>query len=410
MKRFLLVALLTFLLVVPFAVNQAGADAILFPWVTKSASVSTLISVVNTAAGDPDFDELIHLQYWYKDENGTNADPDINAQDNTCAQQSFKMTTSKDDLVTWDAAGNINSGEALFGDTNSNPQLADNMALSADGARRAFLIVDNNTFNIANVGRNIDGTLYGEAMLIELPTGAAWGYIAYNASGGDTTGQNQPVWFDDAVEVNGEVIGDAETTQTIVFPPDKDTGVTSTKVFVTPMDVLDTIPAGLPAAPTDGDHQARNQRVGNANVRVQLCKDPDQAGDCDEGGIWDNEEGAIDFTNKKNIVCTTADDIADLMDPGSYLLLQASGSSAWAYFVTHFGTVDVAPFNLIADNPTADATVGVLDLTETGMTIDGTTVPTGVGSGAINSFVWLRDGGSGVGIDYIHNEEYLPTP
>ena len=52
-----------------FIADDAQADALLFPWIIKSADISTMISVVNTAGNevagyqeDPPYD--LHYQYW----------------------------------------------------------------------------------------------------------------------------------------------------------------------------------------------------------------------------------------------------------------------------------------------------------------------------------------------------------
>ena len=87
-------------------VKNAQADQILFPWIVKSTAVSTIISVVNTAGSNLGWnyqgvDQILHYQYWYK--NST-----ANGQTEACTNQSFKRPTSKDDLVIFDAAANIN--------------------------------------------------------------------------------------------------------------------------------------------------------------------------------------------------------------------------------------------------------------------------------------------------------------
>jgi hypothetical protein len=284
----------------------ANADSILFPWIIKSHSVSTLVSVVNTTAGgDPDFDELLHMEYWYKDENGTNPDgPDgINALDNNCASYNFKVLTSRDDMFTFDASGNLNDGEPLFGDTNNN---ADRLDLPVPAPRRAYLIVDNNTANnYAALGLNVDDTLYGEAMIIELLTGSTFEYEAYNARYVETAAsQNDPVLFHDGLDSKAEVIGDTETTRTVLLPPNE----YKTRFFVTPV-------SGL------------NQRVGNANARMQLCVFPSPDGGCNEGGMFDNEEGIINFSVRRNVVCTGVLGLEDLISAATLSLIEAGGLS-----------------------------------------------------------------------------------
>ena len=369
-KGYVLIAILAVVLIFPFALNveKADADSILFPWITKSNSVSTVLSVVNTAQGDGSA-EVLHYQYWYKKTNS-------NGQSEKCDNISFKRSTSKDDIVTFDVAGNMNSGKALFNDPGAGTWMGgptygnSPFDLNVASPRRAFLLVDNNTDAFVNDGTNEDGTLYGEAMLIELAGGAAWGYIAYNAVGGETLSQNADVLFNDVKDVLGEVIGVTETTQTVLLPPDTIT----TRFFMTPVNTT-------------------SQRDGDTDSDIQLCIDPDNAGGCDEGGIFDNDENKIDFEKVKDIRCTSADDLEDLMTEASFNTFQATGGQGWTYIIT-----DVSP---VTPDDADGMVLGKLEYTTTGVTLDGVAVP-----GTLNNFVWLRDNESIVGelgINDIHN-------
>jgi hypothetical protein len=109
-------------------------------------------------------------------------------------------------------------------------------------------------------------------------------------------------------------------------------------------------------------------------------------------GIYDSDENPMDGTPKKNIVCTSADDLALLINPGNYTAWQLTGEQGWAYVYLDPGTVDQLPFDTIPDNPTEMAVIGKLEYTASGLTIDGVTVP-----GAVNNFVWLRNNNSWAG-------------
>jgi hypothetical protein len=240
--------------------------------------------------------------------------------------------------------------------------------------------------------------MYGEATIIEHKTGAAWGYIGYNAIGG-------PDDFSDIDhrDQQGEVIGRDETTQTTLLNPNDAT----TKLFVTP---------------TWSD-----QRSGNMNVRTQLCRFPERVsnglsgsdpytGDCTGGGIWNNEEGGFSFTTKKDIVCTTADNIVEFFGgagTSAYTQWVASGKAGWAYLVTHWGNIDNRD-GTEAHEETPEAAIGKLEF-GTGLSWDGGIADT------INTFVWLRDNASYMehclqfptdvrcdpgGVNIIHNEFY----
>ena len=404
-------------------VKDASADAIMFPWVVRSADVTTVVSVVNTAETDaeasglPFHNNRIHIEYWHK---LTTA----NEQEETCNEYNFEVTSSKDDMVTWDIAGHFNSGLPMFNDESNEVIAAPDMTLAVEDPRRAFLIVDNNTQALYESncegphlpGCNVDGTMYGEATVIEHKTGAAWGYIAYNAYGGQFHPEAEPqqnmLMFSDYWDPLGEVIGDSETTQTTLMNPNDAT----TKLFVTPTNYYGKVEAngGYP-----------DQRAGNWNARVQLCRFPERdsdygmgpgylpyTGNCTGGGIWNNEEGGFSFTTKKNIVCTTADNIVDFFGgagTSAYTQWVASGKAGWAYIVTHWGNIDMRDGNGEPGHfeEANDAIIGKLEF-GTGLNWDGSIADT------INTFVWLRNSGSWCeqgpdielcsGTNIIHNE------
>jgi hypothetical protein len=428
-------------------VKDASADAILFPWVVKSDDVTTVVSVVNTAQTDaeasglPFHNNRIHIEYWHK---MTTA----NDQEEKCKEYNFEVTSSKDDMVTWDIAGHFNNGLPMFNDTSNEIIAATDMTLAVEDPRRAFLIVDNNTRALIDsncegdrrdgqfqapehglfTGCNKDGTLYGEATIIEHKTGAAWGYIAFNAAKGqkDPSDSDQALEFDDDDDTLGEVIDDNETTLTILLNPT----VATTKLFVTPAD-------------EDDDHREestrRGQRRGDQNTIIQLCRYPERTddydgwqerelpytGDCVGGGIWNNEEGGFSFTVKKNIVCTSADEIVDFFGgagSSAYQQWVASGKAGWAYVLVESGTLDEqAGVPKEGEDGNEDGEAGnywEADETIIGKLEFGTGLNWGGGiADTINTFVWLRNNGEYCdnsesanndfcrGINLIHNED-----
>jgi hypothetical protein len=413
-------------------VKDASADAILFPWVVRSADVTTVISVVNTAETDaeawglPFHDNRIHIEYWHK---LTTA----NDQEEACTEYDFEVRSSKDDMVTWDIAGHFNNGQPMFNDTSNEIISATDMTLAVEDPRRAFLIVDNNTQALINsscqgdakwdaeenddyegliTGCNKDGTLYGEAIVIEHKTGAAWGYIAFNAEDGQENPlaqYGQDLEFSDQEDNLGEVIDDNETPLTTLLNPN----VATTKLFVTPSDT--------DSVSNDEDNDL-DQRRGDQNTIIQLCRFPERdsdytkyqdgylpyTGDCQSGGIWNNEEGGFSFTTEKNIVCTSADNIVDFFGgagSAAYSQWVASGKAGWAYVLVESGNIDerdgTDQFEL-AD----EAIIGKLEY-GTGLNWGGSIADT------INTFVWLRSTGTYCegtdddfcsGINIVHNE------
>lgn len=330
--------------------DAEASDAIMFPWIVKSSAVSTLVSVVNTQTSTTGGSLKLHYQYWYKADDLTS----------TCTASSFERPTTKNDLVTFDAAGYYNSGKALFGDNTSyGTAPANTFHLTATAPKRAFLLVDNIPLNQGTE----TAALYGEAIVLEIAGGAAWGYVAYNPTNSTISEtSNAAVLFADTYDSLGEVIGDLEVTQTVFLPPDQFT----TKFFITPVD-------------------STNQRTGNANTRIQLCMKPTAGGSCDQGGIYDNNENPMDFDKNVNIVCTAAGALSSFMEEGHYNTLYNNGLSSWAYIVTNIGTID-ADLVSGADNAETGAIIGKLEYTTTGATISGTSVP-----GTFNNFIWLKD-------------------
>jgi hypothetical protein len=403
---------------------------------------------VNTAAINPlappfTGTEQLHWSYFYKDDGFGGVD---NSQTATCADLDFKMDTSQMDVVTVDCSGNINGGLPMWGDTNNAVAGGTTASLQAPGDRRAFLIVDNNTPTLSLPGQlsNIDTTLYGEAMILEISTGAAWGYVAYNAGGpfGDPIitqpapisatcagGQNGFVSFSNGIDPHGEVIGgfwpiteglfpvpdtatlatgSAELAPVVLMPPDD----ILTRFFLTPTDMINAAFAFADAIP-DPDNCAqsqfanRGQRQLNINSRVGVCAVPticDNPGfdplvpDCNFGcasmsqyclnggcalpGITLNDESPLSSTKLKNIVCTSADDISAMLDAGTMVSWTANGGQAWTYMRPTMG--NMLPASAYQYSP--NMMIGKLDWIDGGAIIDGTAA-----AGTFNNFLHLRN-------------------
>jgi len=320
--------------------GQAHGDAILFPFVTMSNTVATLITIVNTAGLPYSYDYLgipfqLHYEYWYKQ--STN-----NSDQEKCTELDFMRPTSANDIVTFDATGNINSGQALFNDSSPyNTGSITSFHLPVEKPRRAFLIVDNNTSWLTDYPNppngfigNVDGTLYGEALILNLASGDMWGYTAYNARGGGVSNYtNDPVFFSDGMDYEGEVIGPDEKGKTVFLPQNE----YLTRYFVTPVGI-----------------DINGQRTGNANSTIQLLiKDSD--GNY-YGGMYDNDENPISFTQKVNVVCTGALSITDLIPSAALNYFLTSQNQMWGYLGTDNGTV--------TNNPTSQAIIGKLEYNE----------------------------------------------
>jgi len=410
---------LAFLLSLGVAVKDVKADAIMFPWVIKNTgTTSTLITVVNTAgipvrgvyqvSGIP-LD--LHFEYHWK----------TGGQTAKCEEWDFLRPTSKDDIITFDAAGYFNGGKLLFNDNNVayGDQTYD-LGVGVPSPARAFLLVDNNTTALSGqsgvvpltTAINLDGTLYGEAMILQLLDGSAWGYIAYNPSGGQTTNPSDPVDFSNNNELLGEVIANlqeptgsitgianpSERVPVVLMPP----ATVKTKLFVTPIDASFGVhDADNSISQTDDASNAPNQRKDNINTAIQLYYMTSTQ--TLAGGMWDNDENPISFTTRKNIVCTSADLLSAFIDAGVYDAWKTRGTQAWAFLMTMPGTVD-ANANSVPDNPEMQAVIGKLEYSDDTQSF---VIGNSVIAGTQNNFNWLRNSygstGACAGINCVTN-------
>jgi hypothetical protein len=336
-KTFVISVLLSGILLFAFiTAGTAHGDAILFPWVVKSTTASTMISVVNTAGVDipgvyqnGDITYELHYQYYYK----KTID---NQSTETCEDLNIIMPTSKNDIVTFDASGQsfMNNGKPLYND--SGPYYDEKFDMSGvEIPRRAFLIVDNNTPGFVFSDIDNDASLYGEALIIDHSNGLTWGYTAYNARIlGNATGTNDQVSFRDGYDYQGEVIGSNESGKTVILPPEEYV----TRYYVTPIGLY-------------------GQRSGNINTSVYLSWTEDG----DEKGMFDNDENPFDFHQIVEVVCTGAIDLTELIPQGAYNVFLSSGKQGWAYVQTETGTVDQSPLDEQPDNPSSHAVIGKLE-------------------------------------------------
>ena len=123
-------------------------------------------------------------------------------------------------------------------------------------------------------------------MIIEMNGGSAWGYIAYNPSGGGAesglSNPNDPVCFANHVEMLGEVLANVERPATdILLDPDADERIPvalmppdlmKTRLFMTPVDSgYGTYTTDTSLRSTDDTaNDIHDQRKNNINTRVAL--------------------------------------------------------------------------------------------------------------------------------------------
>jgi len=424
----LILAIVLSIFVLGLWATSAMADSILFPWLVKSPTVLTLVSVVNTSDTYTSCENPgLHYEYWFKDASSKTVNTD------SCTNSSFTEATSINDIVSFDAAGTISGGAALF---NDQPPIHNHVTYSPDtftmpapsATARGFLIVDNNQGSCFE--NNEEASLYGEALVIQLDQGAAWGYVAFNGRGGGPNGPGmEPLSFNDGTDLQGEVMrspryfdsasatsDEVETTPVVLLPLGSGPGsIFKTKIFVTPVNYALWEYGKGPGT-----------RNGKSNSRIQFCIDPRPAtgvfpinstcptgigvgylsGDacqsnsaalCKHAAIYDNDEGELDGNAAVDVVCTTA---LDISDPTTGLLTASQigylsttpGGQAWAYIRSMVGSF-YGTNNLGVRDPNteSDSIIGKLEYQDStsGFTIGGTTI-----HGAVNDFKWIRNSGS----------------
>jgi hypothetical protein len=324
---------------------SAQADSVLLPWVIKDKSISTIITLVNTA--DPAPQKVrFHLLYWYKASTK-------NEQTEKCEEVDFCVPTSYNDILVFDAAGNFNHGATLFGDTavqgtKYTTVQGDALSLPVDGPRRAFLIVTNEIYTSENCGAaplmGGENTIYAEAMVVDIANGAAWGYDGYNP-------QNALSWMDfsdNGTDALGQVVAsnNGEYAFLTIMPP----SVFTTKIFVTPVD--------------------SNMWNGSLSVTSKLyCDIPGNL-----GGMYDYDERCVSFDTVKKVVCTDASTVDHYVSSGAWTIFTNTKAEGWAYLYLP---------NVVGS--TRQATIGKLEYSLGTASFDGNKI-----GAAINNFIWLR--------------------
>ena len=371
-------------------IGVAQADEILFPYVVSSATVSTVLSVVNTEADVPNQPNTIHFRYLYKE--------GAAATDNmaTCQEVNRRFTSSQNDLVdvSVDGVFGATTRGVLFNDPSTNANYAPttvslSLLASLTAPVRAYAVVDNNDDHILPAqGGPFPGPEFsmaaGRATILEFVNGAAWGYTAYNS--------DAPVdsyLFHEQVERYGEAFGPgARGIAPGAIPPARDGEEFSfkpfadftTRLFVTPLagprttDTTGAI-APLPA----GSVQTR----GNLRVRVQLAL----ANLANTDVVFDRDENVVSGRAPQEVVCVGAVDVAELMSTGAQAQIAPWGG--WGTLQTRgpgglpLGAAMPTPITHIR---TEEASIVFLEFAAADGAIDG--VPLG---GVINNGYMLRE-------------------
>ena len=261
---------------------------------------------------------FLHYVYRHKNALAPDTTPNISG---TCETVEFTRPTLDGDLVTFDASGSMNNGNALFGDTNTyNGAFNHGIA----GPVRAYLLVTNSdaTGTQTNVGHNYD--VSGEAIVMDIASGAAWGMKGIN----DNTRENYSM-----VNVaNGGGVYSAlpsnsqRSRRFTFFPPSEWT----TRFFVTPI--------------------GANMHTANLSATVRLFSTGDN-----NKGIYDRQGTRHQFTPIDHAVtCTGAVDLQALMDSTTWSAIENVGG--WGWFRVESGDAVVFKLEFVVSNPTYGGT------------------------------------------------------
>jgi hypothetical protein len=294
----------------------ANADTLLFPVIAvNQPNVTTIISVNNwdqAAAASH-----LHYIYRYKD-SVVGGSPNYTGG---CATVEFTRPTHNGDLVSFDASGTLNSGNPLFNDTDS---YGGTFSMPGTGPRRAYLLVTHSNASGTSIDAGV--LLGGEATIMDIASGAAWGYRAIRDVT-TTSGYEFINWFD-----RGGSGGDGVYTsisygmwifglkQFTFFSPNEWTQ----KIFVTPIGGIMT---------------------SDRTAQVVLGST-----------VWDRMGTSIDNSGAPtvSVTCTAAIDLEDMFDSTVWSTIQSTGG--WTVIIPASGDVIVYWLEYVVNNPTYGGT------------------------------------------------------
>jgi len=297
-----------------------AADVAMFPYVVNSATVTTLVSIVDQAAAGQGYTaggavggDRLHWRLNYK--------AGANATNNAalCEEVNYYLPSSVNDIQTVDIGGNFGSATkgVLFSDASINNDWDANTTATINymlgktaGTQRGVLFVHNSN---AVAGQ----TLYGEAMILDFSTGAAWGYQALLNDNGAV---NDATAFNFSAQATN---APGSAPDTLTFMP---TAETTTRVFVTPV----STGATTNMLDINGSSIAGWDRL---TARVGLVTGT--------GVAFDRDENLVSGTTLNNVTCVGAVDVTGMMTAGAAAVLANGG---WGTLSITAGTGAAASF------------------------------------------------------------------
>ena len=407
-----------------FDSNAVQADALMFPYVVNSATISTVVSIINTsydlynASGVAGKGGSFNRLHWrLHNKNGNDATNNTAA----CGEVNAYLPTSRFDIQTVDLGGHFgatNSG-VLFNDPSINNDWQANLgglsyalASSVASPSRGVLIVDNADTDYFRPPLALAASIAGEAFIYEFGSGAAWGYqgaVVINDTGDGDNGVFEMDFGNPSL--GGATPGGALSfvTSTPIFPG----GITAfmppeeiiTRFFVTPLNrVANTdcdgdglsdadIYAGATIAPSSncsgaaGDPGEARYNVdagindtmiasnyGNYRIQLQMVTIA--------GVAYDRDENLVSGSTPAVVRCVGGVSITELFS--SYSPSHALSNGGWGYVQARLPAVDTATYgSQDTSSVTGRASVYKLEF-NAGSTFNGATV-----GGVFNNAVFM---------------------
>lgn len=284
------------------AMGTAQATELFFPYVVRSATVTTLVSVIDTnTATSYAVDNRLQWRLWYKD--GANA---TNNAAN-CQEVNVFLPSSPNDIQTVDLGGQFGAATrgVLFNDpsVNNNWNVGNtryDLAALATQPVRGWLLIDDSTVGVngAEATNSNTGTLEGEALVFEFAGGAAWGYHAWAVE------STQGSAADFASHSSAYPIGPSAGVNVAVMP----WAEVITRFFVTPI--------------------KPNMFLGNNNDNP--ASGPADAvrltfGQVGQTAMFDRDEGPVSGNVNQDVVCVGAVDAEQLISNAARNLIPDGG-------------------------------------------------------------------------------------
>lgn len=316
MKTIVRVLIPIFFIVVSTVSTVAYADTILFPIIASNPpNVTTIISVTNMG---PSVSFMKYIYAWKP----TFIIGGVPNNGGACFFQSFVRTDVAPDVLSFDVSGIYEDGSALFNDPDAFVYGGSFKITGVSPPIRGYLLVSNSDAagNRLDVGNPL--ALGGEAVLLDIAFGSAWGYKALNDPSREDFNFN-PVGGGGGSLTN--VLTTGSSIRFSFFPPNEWT----TRFFITPI----------------GD----NMDVTDRTARVKLVQGVTAF---DSFGV--NGRGAIKYAFDKELTvrCTAGFNLTDLLDSTANAALATTGGWGWLYKPggTGFGAV-VYKLEFVVNNP-----------------------------------------------------------